>query len=157
METVGNILAGVLGSSIIIGVLIKFVLSVWADRISRVEAIHNEIDLDLRNRRIEGYSSLWRSTGLLPKWPPNRTIEYEDLNKLNDRLSQWYFEEGGIFLSRSAHNNNFDPLRAALAKLQLDEEVGLVSETHYEEIRELCSKLRSALSYDIQSRRDSEL
>ncbi len=60
------------------------------------------IDSDLRAHRIEVYCELWKKTGLLPQWPRNQQLTYAELRQFTTDLRDWYFERGGMYLSRSA-------------------------------------------------------
>lgn len=149
-----TVLTAVGGSAVIVGALAKFIGQLWSDRLSRLGQFRQEIDLDLRNKRIDAYSKLWQSTSVLPKWNRNSELTYEDLEKFNEKLSSWYFNEGGVFLSRTAQQNCFAPLRKELTALAQNNETGLVTDEHYTLLSECCSRLRAALAHDIQSRRD---
>jgi hypothetical protein len=61
-----------------------------------------QVDLDLRKSRIDVYKILWEKTGTLPKWPRNAELTYDNVRRLTKELRDWYFEMGGLYLSRSA-------------------------------------------------------
>lgn len=69
-----------------------------------------KIDLDLRKRRLDVYQEIWQKTEILPKWPRAESVTYDNLHKFSESLRQWYFNKGGIFLSRSTHSNAYIPL-----------------------------------------------
>jgi hypothetical protein len=121
--------------------------------------VTREVDLELRKLRVQFYQELWNETGIVPTYPRADDVTYEDLRKLSERLRSWYYEKGGMFLSREAHNGRYIPLQEALlATLKTQQSLNKplseqLSDEHYEEIRRKCSRLRTALSDDIQSRR----
>lgn len=113
-----------------------------------------DIDVDLRKLRIPVYQELWSATSLLPKWPKATGVTYVQLLTFSQTLRKWYFEKGGMCLSRSTHDKAYGPLQDKLADVLKTNKSGEVSGEHYESIRERCSFLRSALADDIESRRE---
>ena len=126
----------------------------WTDRITQAHKLLQDIDVDLRKRRLKVYPELWKCTELLPMWPRVPGVTYEQLMELSKSLRQWYFETGGMFLSRSTHDNAYTPLQEALKNLLESHPSGEISDADYELIRKRCSTLRTALASDIESRRE---
>jgi hypothetical protein len=93
------ILAGMGGAALVVGGLATWLGSVWKERIERHENLLGQIDVDLRTRRIDAYETLWASTKILPKWPRNDGVTYEQLRQFSETLRDWYFGTGGMFLS----------------------------------------------------------
>lgn len=132
--------------------------SVWKERIARSEAALIQVDVDLRLRRIAVYEPLWKLTALLPRWPRNDDLSYEELHRFSQALRQWYFDGGGMYLSRTTNANGYYPLQLALEKLLSQHKTGKLSHESpddYGAIRDCCSTLRSHLAADIASRRDA--
>ena len=81
----------------------------------------------------------------------------EALEDFSEELRNWYFlDGGGMYLSRKAHEKGYIPLQEAITaalnrKGELTEEP--VTPKEYDEIRELCSNLRTHLTEDILSRK----
>jgi hypothetical protein len=166
-----EIITSLVGGTALTGVvaaLSAWLGNVWATRIAdaekavlekEIERLKTElqflsqIDLDLRTRRIPHYAQIWSRLKLLPKWPRNQELTYSDLQDLSKQLREWYFQEGGMFLSREAFDNGYRPLQEALTDIFKVKQEGLVSDIDYEQIRQRCSTLRTALTDDIQSRR----
>ena len=120
---------------------------------TQLAQISTEIDLDLRERRIQVYKKLWKATELLPKWPRADNVTYEELKTLSTLLRDWYFTSG-MFTSRTTHNKAYAPLQKALkVVIKRNESSGLVSNKDYNRIRKKCSRLRSSLTNDILSRK----
>ena len=112
------------------------------------------VDTDLRERRIPHYTKLWALTRLLPKWPRAEGITHKDLRELSEHLRKWYFEGGGMFLSRvsvGAYKQLQDELARFLSTRQ--PLTARITDEEYEEFRGYCSALRTALTNDIVSRR----
>jgi hypothetical protein len=152
-ELVTTILGSVGGSAVIFAGLATFLGKVWMDRISRNEKLMGDIDLDLRSRRIAVYSELWKATEILPKWPRAEQVTYEQLYGFSKQLRDWYFRNGGMYLSRNTHKSAYGPLQDELSRILKDQPKGLVKPPDYDSVRDRCSQLRSALAEDIESRR----
>lgn len=127
--------------------------------LKRTEDVHRSmlatvttIDTDLRAHRIEVYAELWKRTGLLPQWPRNADLTYQELFQLTIDLKAWYFERGGMYLSaaaRSAYGN----VQGTLNSTRKNKSDSKVNDSDYDAVRTQCSKLRSELTHDLLSRR----
>jgi len=157
LELAITILAAVGGGGAVVVGLAAWLGKLWSDRISLSQKYAGEIDLDLRKRRVEVYGELWKYTALLPKWPRAEDVTYEQLRALSQNLRKWYYEIGGMYLSRTAHDEAYGPLQGAIAKVLGEGRSGALSPADYEAVRQKCSALRSQLAADIESRRDSPL
>lgn len=151
------VLAAVGGGGALVLGLAAWLGKVWGDRLAQAQKYAGEIDLDLRRRRIEVYAPLWRATSLLPKWPRDETVTYEQLAQLGRDLRRWYYEVGGMYLSRTTHDEGYGPLQGAIAGIVDEARSGPLSPGDYEAVRKRCSALRSLLAADLESRRDSPL
>jgi hypothetical protein len=157
-ELIQLVISAAGGSALIVAGLAGWLGKVWADRIMRSQTLLQDIDLDLRNRRIGAYLLLWKCTALLPKWPKAFGVSYSQLMQFSETLRTWYFETGGMYLSRSTHRDAYTPLQdhlmQVLSGVQQDCMLNVVTDAHYESIRAHCSALRTALAADIESRRE---
>lgn len=129
--------------------------------LKRAEELHKStlamattVDTDLRGRRITVYSELWKKTGALPQWPPNRDLTYRDLSDLTAELRKWYFESGGMYLSTTAREA-YGAVQESLTTVLGRNEDGKVSDSDYDAIRGKCSALRTELTRDLLSRREA--
>jgi hypothetical protein len=160
-DIVTSILTSIGGTAVVVGSVAAWIGKLYADRASaRLTAtlrLSATIDLDLRNHRLTAYKSLWLETSLLPKRPRASDVTYEALRNFRDRLRQWYFETGGIFLSTSAQKLGFVPLQDVLCAALQDAPDGPISDELYNRVQEHCSRLRSLLASDIQSRKEGPL
>ena len=154
LEIILTVLTAAGGSAVVLAALAAWLGKVWADRIAQNQRLHADIDVDLRVRRIAVYQELWTATSLLPKWPKASGLTYEQLLAFSQTLRDWYFMKGGMYFSRSTHDNAYSPLQDALAEVLRSNSSGVISDEHYEKIRSACSTLRSALAGDIESRRE---
>jgi hypothetical protein len=143
------------GSAIVVASMSAWLGKVWSERIARVETLLGKIDIDLRKRRIEVYKELWGATAVFPKWTRAEGVTYEELLKFSQGLRQWYFHRGGMYLSRTTHHDGYTVLQTTIEGILNSHPSGLLSEKHYDLVREKCSSLRSYLATDIESRRDA--
>ncbi|HYP40837.1 MAG TPA: hypothetical protein VEX13_10800 [Chloroflexia bacterium] len=116
----------------------------------------SKIDEQLRQTRITLYKVLWQKTKLLPKWPRATNVTYEDLAQLSEELRDWYFDNGGIYLStaaRRAYGNVQDALAEVTRDITRDKAVKPLDSKEYNAVQVECSKLRTELTKDLLSRR----
>lgn len=157
VEIILTVLGAAGGTGVIIAGLSAWLGKVWADRIAQAQKLAGDIDLDLRKRRIDLYEELWKATAVLPKWPRAQGVTYEALLALSETLKTWYFQRGGMYLSRTAHRDAYSPLQDTLANILGTQSTGPISDQHYELVRDRCSALRTALANDIESRREGPI
>jgi hypothetical protein len=110
------------------------------------------IDTDLRNRRLEVYKVLWALTAALPQYPARAPLTVAGLLAFSEKLRDWYFETGGIFLSTDARDAYFEVQKSVRAVLDTGAS-GQVDDATYDGIRTRCSRLRTELAEDLFSRR----
>jgi hypothetical protein len=138
----------------LIGAAIGFISTYLTAVVKLRQDLRAEYDKDLRGRRIPEYIKLWKLTDLFPKYGRTKDPTAADVREFTVSLKDWYFEGGGMLLSKSSRDTYF-ALQDALGGLPaltlpngrpLDEAV-------YERIRKKCSALRTALVEDVGSRR----
>jgi hypothetical protein len=145
---VTSVVSAIGGSSIVLAAMSAWLGKVWSERIARVENLLGQIDIDLRERRIETYKDLWEATAVFPKWPRAIAVTYEDLLKFSQVLRQWYFHRGGMYLSRTTHRDGYTVLQTTIEDILRAHPSGVILEGHYDLVRERCSSLRSYLATD---------
>ena len=94
----------------ILGIFAGFLGTAYKSR----KALESEYDISLRKARIDVYTKLWKELEVLAKYspPPFSRKTVEDLSLA---MRSWYFEEGGLDLSKQARNKYFD-LQEALVQ-----------------------------------------
>ena len=116
-------------------------------------------DTDLRDKRIPQYLELWKLLVDLAKYARPKQLTFDDLYKLTASLRQWYFEQGGLFLSEKSRDTYF-ALQDAIKKV-LDAKgqpgAATVDEETYEDLRKSGSNLRTALTRDVGTRKSPKL
>lgn len=128
------------------------VVSLVVTSISNALSYRAKVDEGLRDTRLALYRALWKKTELLPKWPRRTDVNYENLHKLSEELRDWYFGDGGIFLSRAARRA-YGKLQDTIGEILAGRPKGEITDHDYEETRLRCSDLRTQLTEDLLSRR----
>lgn len=137
-------LSGVVGA--VTGFLAAFLKSALEERV--------KVDAELRGVRTPLYQEIWRRMALVPRWPRNDTLTYAELRAFSEWLRDWYFDGGGLYLSRESRERYGD-LQDALQEVA--EKDGQVTSgdrnADYERVQRACSALRGAMTDDLLSRR----
>jgi hypothetical protein len=115
-----------------------------------------QYDKDLRAERLRVYATLWKLLEPLAKYSRSGPLSAASLQKLSVDLRQWYFGVGGLFMSERTRSTYFalqDELtqRMAIPREHLDHEL---SDQDFESIREKGSRLRTATTVDVGSRKE---
>jgi hypothetical protein len=141
IEFITAVITAAGGSAVIVAGVAAWLGKIWADRIAQSQKFLQDVDLDLRKRRIEVYGELWEATALLPKWPKATDVTYEQLLEFSRSLRTWYFKKGGMYLSRPTQRDAYSPLRDKLEEILVNKPSGPISDAHYDEVRQRCSTL----------------
>ena len=116
-------------------------------------------DIELRRRRIDTYSELWKLLEPLAYWSPPRPLTYGGITQLSKALRSWYFGSGGLFLSRKTRAPYFN-LQEALTRLSQGrpaDDPAVLDEESHEVVKALGSRLRTATTEDVATRVDPSL
>lgn len=110
------------------------------------------LDLVVYKHREEAYKILWKKTSLLPMWPRRSGVTCAQIRTLSEELRDWYFHVGGVYLSDSARHSYGD-LQKALNDERRPPSPEPLTTPDYDLLQDLCSKLRTQLTYDLVSRK----
>lgn len=110
-----------------------------------------KFDSSLRDLRIDAYKELWAALELLAKYSRPAALSTDDAIGLSKRLRTWYFETGGLFLSDSMRQDYF-AMQDGL-QLVISGSAGTLSDENDEYLRALGSRLRTAMTRDVGTRR----
>lgn len=157
-------LATVVVSSLV-GGLVSYLGALWKSAVD----FHGKVDDALLARRTRLYEALWSLTKRVPKWPPNERLRYGELRELSVEMQRWYFDEGGIYMSRAtraAYGAAQDTLSRVVEGAADGDPDRRVSHEgpagyfggdggDYERVRASLSALRTAMTEDLLSRRRS--
>src|SRR5713101_8317869 len=58
-----------------------------------------EYDKGLRENRLAAYQELWKRLKPLAPYSPEKPITHDVVKDTSEKMRDWYFEVGGIFLS----------------------------------------------------------
>ncbi|MBD1853168.1 hypothetical protein H6F87_24810 [Cyanobacteria bacterium FACHB-502] len=100
----------------IVGLLAGFTgtaASIWVARLTR----YGELDQSVHDKRIELYPKLVKATAPLAIYFPSThsstsSIGPKECREMGQAMSKWYFEDGGLFLSKEAQDAYFKLARA---------------------------------------------
>nr|WP_315245428.1 hypothetical protein [uncultured Albidiferax sp.] len=118
------------------------------------------VDSELRSMRITSYSDLWKQTRVLPKWPRDPTVDCQSLTDLSTGLRGWYFGgkdavPGGMLLTVDAMNA-YKALQSQIAEVvSAHASDPMLAPGDYEAVRACASTLRTELTKDLLSRRET--
>lgn len=145
-------------SIIIISSLVGASVSYLGAVIKNTLDTKSKINESLLEKRTESYKILWDKTRLLPSWPRDATVTYEKLIKLSEDLRDWYFDGGGIYLSRNSQKL-YAFLQMIITEIVKENKEGVIAsneddkDNEYDKIRKACSTLRTSMTDDLLSRR----
>lgn len=138
---------------VIVSALVGAVVSYLGAALKGLVEIRREIDGFLWKKREEIYGRPWADTGVLPIRPQVITVSYGHLTELATSLSDWYYQEGGLFLSGGSRRA-FSHMMDMLEDIRSNGEPGqALTAEDYEHSRKACSEFRSWLARDLLSRR----
>lgn len=113
---------------------------------------------ELREDRLRSYTLVWERTATLSAWP-RTDATYGDLKSLHIYLRSWYFSVGGLYLSENARVRYGEMQGLIAAHLRhhsdaLDEQLKTAA---YDDLKDACSAFRTAITGDLESRRQRSL
>ncbi len=116
-----------------------------------------EYDKSLHEKRLALYKDLWPKTEPLARFSPHFVLTYNIVKKVADETRQWYFAEGGIYLSKACREPYFalkEQLQLVLDDERLERQPDHpIDTTLRESILKVASRLRTSLADDIRTRR----
>jgi hypothetical protein len=138
----------ILGSAVL-GALTGILTTSWKAR----KDLESEYDISLRKDRTEVYRDLWKRLETLAFYAAP-SVTYEDAGKLTRSLRQWYFQQGGLFLSEGTREPYFDVQKALEGILDQERETdgAELDEASLRLLRELASRLRTSMTEDVETR-----
>jgi hypothetical protein len=110
-----------------------------------------KFDASLRDLRIAAYKDLWRMLEALAKYGRRDSLLRDQAQMLLNELKSWYFETGGLVLSRDARRDYFSLLDGLELVIAAADSTLSAGDDEY--LRVLGSRLRTALTRDVGTRR----
>ena len=124
-------------------------------------ATRAKVNEEMRQLRLTSYPVLWQLTSNFSRWP-RMALTYADLVAIHGRLRGWYYETGGIHLSENSRARYGEAQELTAVCLATPDDPGAqasspVPDDVYNELLDACSALRTALTEDLESRRQRSL
>lgn len=141
-------------TTFIVAIITALLSAVLASAGTYIAARHDlqlKFDASLRDLRIEAYKGLWRILEALAKYGRRESLLKDQAQTLLKDLQVWYFETGGLVLSRDARGDYFALLDGLELVIPIAEDT--LSQADDEYLRVLASRLRTALTRDVGTRR----
>lgn len=111
---------------------------------------------ELRVQRLKVYPSVWERTGMFARWP-RTSPTYDDLAQFHRDLRDWYFSVGGLFMSENSRARYGDMQMLVAAELERLPPTARLLDEAYQPLMEACSAFRTALTEDLESRRQGSI
>ncbi len=119
--------------------------------------LESKYDESLRDLRLEAYRDLWRLTKPLAAFARVGNPSRAELDALSEVLRDWYFDKGGLYLSEETRDACISLQRALRAVTTSDRWGGSgsasVDDETFDRLREIASRLRTRMTYDVGTRR----
>jgi hypothetical protein len=140
--------------------LISAVITFFVTRAKVRLDLTAEYDRKLRSERLDAYRELFKRLKPLARYSPESPLTYNIIRNTSEELRDWYFDIGGIYLSKESRTPYFD-LKELMQniidneKLRKDPKAALPEELA-EDLKRLLEKgklLREYLTNDIGTRR----
>lgn len=145
----------ILMTQAIISAVLTFVFGgVIGAYLQTVYAYKKEVLSNVWNKRYEQYQKIWKLSGILPRYPENRSVTYEQLYKTCIAVKDWYFEGGGMIMSTTTRAT-YEELQQTLFTVSQSQQLEPLSSTDHDLVRSLFSRFRSELTGDLTSRNKS--
>ncbi len=128
-----------------------FIGGILGGLIKKYYDFRRDVVKSIWDRRFEEYKKLWKISSVLPKWPKDDSVTYMKLYACCVNLKDWYFDAGGMLLSKNSRNK-YQDLQTALSVLANKKTNDKITDKEYEDIRSLFSALRTQMTRDLTSR-----
>lgn len=115
-----------------------------------------EYDKDLRKKRLELYKELWPKTKPLAEFSAEAPVTFDVIKAVSSDMRDWYFAEGGIYLSRRSRGPYFN-LKSFMQEILDDttlqqDHAKPIHGPRLKKILVAARELRTSLSDDIRAR-----
>jgi hypothetical protein len=146
-------------SSLVTGLvsgLISSILTYFSTRSKIRLDMRVEYDKNLHNKRLELYKQLWPKTEPLARFAPHVVLTYNVVKAVSADMRDWYFKEGGIYLSKRSRKPYF-ALKEEMQHVIEDDGLAAQPDAQIQDkardvILDAASRLRTSLADDIRTR-----
>lgn len=125
--------------------------------------LESRYDAELRALRLATYTTLWAAMEPLARYArePSGFPTRSALGTMSKTFRHWYFTDGGLYLATETREAYFEFQSALAAVVTSDRwnelETKQIDEPTFEALREIASRLRTTLTYDVGTRRPFSL
>ena len=132
--------------SLLVGVFLGGLVKSALDYRSKVFSL-------LWDKRLDAYQELVKLLSRFPKWPRAEPV-YADLLHMSTDLKNWYFNTGGILMSKTTRIA-FENLQEQITNIYEDHKKNQMEKIagDYDVVVELCHLLRVEMTRDLLSRK----
>lgn len=88
--------------------LISAVITFFVTRAKVRLDLTAEYDRKLRSERLDAYRDLFKRLKPLARYSPESPLTYQIIRNTSEELRDWYFDVGGIYLSKESRTPYFD-------------------------------------------------
>jgi hypothetical protein len=142
--------SGQVALSGLMGAVVAYLGAMLKDIVSS----RSKIDAALLKKRTELYGKLWSATQVVSKWPPNEGLDAIGLRRYSECIANWYFDQGGLMLSRRSQVKYVELQKAIWAVIENTKQTeARPNPQEYDRIHAAGSALRTSMTRDIYSRR----
>ena len=158
-KAVENTILSIIASLLLAGVTALFTYLATRSKI-RLD-LTAEYDKDLRTSRLKAYQDLWKLLEPIARYSRPGPVTYVVVKKIAENMRIWYFQQGGIFLTKESKTPYFS-LKKVMQNIIDDENLredntGELDEKWLDMLLMGASLLRDSLTEDIGSRKKSFL
>lgn len=116
-----------------------------------------EYDKNLHDKRLALYKQLWPKTKPLARFTPDFVLTYDTIKPVAEQTRDWYFDEGGIYLSKRSRKPYFH-LKSLIQEVMDDKNLAkeptkALDTPRADAILAAAHDLRTSLADDIRTRR----
>ena len=154
-------MGGVSVSSLITGLAsgaVSSVLTYFATRSKIRLDLTAEYDKALHDKRLVLYKEFWPITKPLGRFVPHFSLTYNHVKSAVTDMHEWYFKEGGIYLSKNSREPYFH-LKEQMLRVIDNERLEATPDARIDDkeackaILDAATSLRTSLADDIRTRR----
>ena len=145
-------------TTVLIGAVVAIATAAATSAVQSWLNARASVNSDLREERVKAYAIVWEKTRVFSTWPRAAPTRAE-VRTLHGEFRDWYFATGGIYLSEHARYLYGETQK--LLSVYLNDEIAdpdtKVDDDSYELLRASCSAFRTAMTEDIESRRQRSI
>jgi hypothetical protein len=135
---------------------VSAVVTFFATRSKLRLDMRGEYDRTLHEKRLELYKHLWPKTEPLGKYASLESFTYKTVAAVSSNMHNWYFGEGGLFLSKQSRTPYF-LLKDAIQRVIEDGKLASnpdqpIPDAARQAIVDAAGRLRTSLADDIRTR-----